>query len=131
MAVGICVPNQSLTESLCLTTALNHWCLIDGIIVLRSRCQALCRGPASGPELHVAACKVPQVKLIYGETTPLPQCCTWPHTTKDALVIKRGLIKHHGHNFLQQPPRNISLEHLLWDLRGHHDRGHLVGFRCE
>lgn len=53
MTVWVCIPYQSLTESLCLVMALNHWHLVDINIVLCNRCQASCRGLAIDTGLQV------------------------------------------------------------------------------
>lgn len=82
------------------------------------------RGLLSDPNPSCLTAMDPQVKLVFRETNPLLLYCTWPQSIEGWC----GLLEHHDGDYLQQPPRAISLEHLLWDFRGHQafpsDRGH-------
>lgn len=53
-----------------------------------------------------------------GRQTP-SLCTVLGHVPlKDALAVGCSLLEHHDHYYVQQPPRSISLEHLLSGMPG-------------
>lgn len=108
MGVWVCIPNQSLAESLCLVMALNHWHLIDGHFFFWGVCATDVRPGecswAPGDWLG----RFFKSNWSTQRQTLLPPYCTWPCTIKNALVAERGQIEHHDHNSCSSPPEYLS-----------------------